>query len=350
MHCNNCGKEINENDKFCSNCGKTNSIGKEHYKFDLRKKIIIIAICLGIILIVLYLFQHKSYVKEVSQLSKETEQLIISDVKYEKLKEDIENVENFKGPYTSKSIDKKLEPIVKKINEYREDSEDKFEIILNEINSIDISETEKNNLKVNEKIEEANEEFTHENYKRGYDILYKLKDKINTNILIAGNNEQKLEININNELNHIEDKNIDFNFENEYDYLAVIDGNSNQINTIEDGLLEYLGGMVTALNNKDFSYVEPYIIINSPAYKEQKKYVGVDIYEELLYAKIISYNEVSYDIVDIKVYEEYDIHNEKDGYHFRSIEAVYRFKLDINNKWKLYSFPEKVKVISKGHY
>lgn len=288
--------------------------------------------------------------KEIDEISKDVEQLIISDVKYEKIKEDIENIESYKGPYTSKLRNKNLEPVVRKLNEYRKDSQDKFEIILNEINSIEISKEEKDNLKVDEKIEEANEEFEHENYKRGYDILYKLKDKINTNMLIAGNNEQKVEININNELSHIENKNLDFYFENEYDYLTAIDGNSKQINSIEDGLISYLDGMVRALNNKDFSYVEPYIIVNSPAYKEQKKYVGTDIYEELLYAKIIYYNDVSSNTVDIKVYEEYDIHNKKDGYHHRVIEAVYRFKLDINNEWKLYSFPEKVKVISKTHY
>lgn len=37
MHCNNCGNEIDEKDKFCSHCGKINKVENDKVKLNFKK-------------------------------------------------------------------------------------------------------------------------------------------------------------------------------------------------------------------------------------------------------------------------------------------------------------------------
>ena len=120
------------------------------------------------------------------------------------------------------------------------------------------------------------------------------------------------------------------------------------LESVVDG---YVNSFVTALNNRDSSYMLDYTIPGTSSnnvYKTQSEFIhkGKYIYEEYVDSYITS--DIKYESSSTCVITVREIYNvvESDGTERRQVQEVnYRMKHDSYGNWKVYEFVGKVKVV-----
>ena len=111
-----------------------------------------------------------------------------------------------------------------------------------------------------------------------------------------------------------------------------------QMHLIEEAIGNYLESFVLSVNNKDISYMLPYVISSGPIYEMQKRYVAnMDVHEELLQFSIesVACAEDKYEC-EITVFETYHITSDEKGTHYLEQIATYTLKKDFDGVWKVY--------------
>ncbi len=140
-----------------------------------------------------------------------------------------------------------------------------------------------------------------------------------------------------------------------YDYTheTVYTANSNLSNgdDIDKLMIGYLTNFIPAMNNSDYSYIQPYILSGSSVEKQLKPYVLKDYQEQLLHVEI---NDKKYNASGntciVTTTETYEIQNNKEPLHMRVIQGKYEVQRQSNGEWKIVNFADKFKVISKINY
>lgn len=107
-----------------------------------------------------------------------------------------------------------------------------------------------------------------------------------------------------------------------------------QMANITDVLVsDYENGLINAINNNDFTQVEPYLVINSPLYEAQKKLV-TDLYSQGIKEKLISFESgKSYlqgksDTCKVEVIEKIEISQHGKDTVTKDFQWLYTMKYD----------------------
>lgn len=115
----------------------------------------------------------------------------------------------------------------------------------------------------------------------------------------------------------------------------------------EDVMGRYLNGFVKAINSHDYSYIADTIVPNSPIYEEVYPYIQKDIKEKLLSYEVLNKEYVDENTCILDMHETYEILNNVEPLHMRTLESSYVLKKQANGDWKLYAFNGEIKVLSK---
>ena len=110
---------------------------------------------------------------------------------------------------------------------------------------------------------------------------------------------------------------------------------------------KYLNGFVSAINSHDYSYLQPYVVEGSPLYKEVYPYIQKDIKETLLSYEIVNKEYIDDSTCIVTVHEVYEVLNQEDPLHMRTLESQYMLKKQNNNQWQFHAFNASIKILSK---
>lgn len=109
---------------------------------------------------------------------------------------------------------------------------------------------------------------------------------------------------------------------------------------------KYLNGFVNAINSHDYSYLQPYVVEGGPLYKEVHPYIQKDIKETLLSYEIVNKEYIDDAICIVTVHEIYEVLNQEDPLHMRTLESQYVLKKQ-SDKWQFYAFNTSISILSK---
>lgn len=116
---------------------------------------------------------------------------------------------------------------------------------------------------------------------------------------------------------------------------------------IDDAVGKYLNGFVDAINSNDYSYLESFVVHDSPLYKEVYPYIQRNIKEKLLSYEVVQKTFTDADTCAIVVHETYDIQNFQEPLHMRVLEVPYILKRQSNGTWQFYAFNGQHKILAK---
>lgn len=129
--------------------------------------------------------------------------------------------------------------------------------------------------------------------------------------------------------------------------LLSVDRDLEGLSDIDNVVGRYLNGFVNAINSNDYSYLEDVVIPNGPLYDEVEPYIHKNIKEKLLSYEVIDKNFKDDNTCIVTVHETYEIQNQKDPLHMRTLESQYVLKKESDGKWRFYAFNDKIKILSK---
>lgn len=108
----------------------------------------------------------------------------------------------------------------------------------------------------------------------------------------------------------------------------------------------YMKAFDDAMTYSDFSYIEEYLLYDSPIYTSQAKYVLKDISEALDSYEIVDVNYTNSNECVVKTRETYYVQKEEGPLSLLTQECQY-VVVFVNGKWQMKDFADRVHVLSK---
>lgn len=108
----------------------------------------------------------------------------------------------------------------------------------------------------------------------------------------------------------------------------------------------YMKAFDDAMTNSDFSYIEEYLLYDSPIYKAQSKYVLRNIAEALDSCEIVEVSYLNNDECIVKTRETYFVQRPNEPLSLLTQECKY-VVVYVNGKWQMQAFAESVNVLSQ---
>jgi hypothetical protein len=116
---------------------------------------------------------------------------------------------------------------------------------------------------------------------------------------------------------------------------------------IEASLRGYLEGFAPATSYNDFSYISPYIDPSSPLWGEQQSFIANVAAAERFYSyEILSFSHSSANTCTVVVNEAYEVNNYNEPSHVRHYENTYTL-VKGESGWLMYSLDNLI-LVSKG--